>query len=117
MKPITLALAIAGSLISGLHSAPIPLNLPRPDGQPGNPAKPVKVYILAGQSNMVGMGDISGAGPAYPSIYLSSDPSIIQGRLQVGLERHPRPADPWCLSIERCFGASRCRGGHPQGCL
>lgn len=67
-----------------LHAATIPLNLPRPDGQPGNPKKPVKVYILAGQSNMVGMGDISGAHPLYPSVFLSADPAIIPGAMPIG---------------------------------
>jgi len=32
--------------------------LPRPDGKPADMTKPVKVFILMGQSNMVGMGDI-----------------------------------------------------------
>ena len=36
----------------------IPAQLPDPDGGPGDATKPVKVYILAGQSNMVGMGEI-----------------------------------------------------------
>ena len=35
-------------------AGPVPENLPRPDGKPGDATKPVKVYILAGQSNMVG---------------------------------------------------------------
>jgi alpha-galactosidase len=67
-----------------LLAATIPLNLPRPDGQPGNPKKPVKVYILAGQSNMVGMGDISGAKARYPTVYLSADPALIPGVIPVG---------------------------------
>lgn len=69
--------------------AAVPLDLPRPDRAPGNPAKPVKVYILAGQSNMVGMGDVKGATPLYPSVYLSADPAIIPGVMPVGSERHP----------------------------
>ena len=32
--------------------------LPRPDDKPGAVGKPVKVFILMGQSNMVGMGDL-----------------------------------------------------------
>ncbi len=87
MKQVILTVAIVGSLLSGLHSEAIPLHLPRPDGQPGNPAKPVKVYILAGQSNMVGMGDITGASPAYPSVYLSADPAIIAGEMPIGTSR------------------------------
>ncbi len=32
--------------------------LPRPDDKPGAAGKPIKVFILMGQSNMVGMGDL-----------------------------------------------------------
>ena len=32
--------------------------LPRPDGKAADTNKPVKVFILLGQSNMVGMGDV-----------------------------------------------------------
>ena len=32
--------------------------LPQPDDKPGAAGKPIKVFILMGQSNMVGMGDI-----------------------------------------------------------
>jgi alpha-galactosidase len=35
-----------------------PRNLPRPDDKPGATDKPIKVFILMGQSNMVGMGDV-----------------------------------------------------------
>jgi len=44
-----------------VQSADVPAMIPAPDGKPGDAAKPVKVYILAGQSNMVGMGDLRGA--------------------------------------------------------
>jgi len=37
--------------------------LPDPDGSTGATDKPVKVYILSGQSNMVGMGNIGGSAP------------------------------------------------------
>jgi alpha-galactosidase len=62
----------------------IPLQLPRPDGKPGDATRPVKVYILAGQSNMVGMGDITGARPPWPSVLLSADPAIIPGMMPIG---------------------------------
>jgi alpha-galactosidase len=39
----------------------------------------VKVYILAGQSNMVGMGDLAGARPQYGRVFYSADPAIIPG--------------------------------------
>lgn len=35
-------------------------DLPRPDGKPADMSKPVQVFILMGQSNMVGMGKIAG---------------------------------------------------------
>ena len=59
----------------------------------------VQVYILAGQSNMVGFGYLQGAQPVYPSIYLSADPNIKVGRMPVGnsaLLRHGifQNADP-----------------------
>jgi len=41
----------------------IPYPLPDPDSTPPDATKPVKVYILSGQSNMVGMGNISGTNP------------------------------------------------------
>ncbi len=58
-----------------------------PDGKSGDLSKPVKVYVLAGQSNMVGMGNIRGALPPYPSIFLSSDPAIIPGVMHAGSRR------------------------------
>lgn len=36
--------------------------LPRPDGKPADQTKKVKVFILMGQSNMVGMGDLEPEG-------------------------------------------------------
>lgn len=36
---------------------------------------------------MVGMGDLKGARPEFPSIYLSADPAIIEGRLHAGTNR------------------------------
>lgn len=41
----------------------IPYPLPDPDESIGSTDKPVKVYILAGQSNMVGYGMVPGTGP------------------------------------------------------
>jgi len=62
----------------------IPLEVPRYDGRPGDPAKPVQVYILAGQSNMVGFGHIANSRPFYPSVFLSADPAIIRGAMPIG---------------------------------
>ena len=80
------ALALTAIAVHGAATE-IPLQLPRPDGKPGNPATPVKVYILAGQSNMVGMGDLAGARPYYPSVFLSADPGVLPGVMPVGQGR------------------------------
>lgn len=78
------ALAVAGLALQAAASNEIPAMLPRPDGKPGDASKPVKVYILAGQSNMVGMGDISGARPIYPSVFVSADPAVVPGAMPIG---------------------------------
>ena len=41
--------------------ADTPKPLPDPDGRPANMAKPVQVFILLGQSNMLGFGQIGAA--------------------------------------------------------
>ncbi len=71
-------------LLAAQAASPVPAQLPRPDGKPGDAKKPVKVYILSGQSNMVGFGTVSGANPVYPGIYLSPDPSVMPCRMPVG---------------------------------
>lgn len=76
------AIAILVFGVSGF-AADVPAVLPRPDGSPPTDGK-VKVYILAGQSNMVGFGYLRGSQPVYPSIYLSADPNIKVGRMPVG---------------------------------
>jgi hypothetical protein len=61
----------------------IPVQLPAPGGKPGDATKPVKVYILAGQSNMVGMGDIGGARNLYTGVYLAADPAAPTGPMTI----------------------------------
>jgi autotransporter-associated beta strand protein len=41
----------------------IPYPLPAYDGSSGTTDKPVKVYIMSGQSNMLGYGQVTGTGP------------------------------------------------------
>jgi alpha-galactosidase len=53
----------------------IPVDLPPPDAKPAASDKPVKVYILSGQSNMVGFGAVKPAPPQYARIFLSADPA------------------------------------------
>lgn len=62
----------------------IPAVLPQSDKTPPAKDKPVKVYIMSGQSNMVGFGRVSGSGPVYPSVYLSADPTVLPAPMPVG---------------------------------
>ena len=88
MNPYRMIRLFLFSLASALlflptRAAEVPFPLPDPDGKPGDATKPVKVYILAGQSNMVGMGNLSGAKNVYDGVFLSSDPGVPDGSLQV----------------------------------
>lgn len=71
-------------LLAAQAANPVPAQLPHPNDQPPAKNKPVKVYILSGQSNMFGFGALKGANPVYPSIYLSADPSVMPCRMPVG---------------------------------
>lgn len=85
MKPVNLLLAFVLLILFALpcRAADIPAQLPDPDGEPGDATKPVKVYILAGQSNMVGMGDLRGAKNMYDGVFLSSDPNVPAGPMPI----------------------------------
>lgn len=79
---ILLAMILTGFACSGM-AGDVPAQLPDPDGKPGDATKPVKVYILAGQSNMVGMGNLSGARCRYSGIYLTADPAAPEGPMYI----------------------------------
>ncbi|MEX2215682.1 MAG: sialate O-acetylesterase [Phycisphaeraceae bacterium] len=59
---ITTVLILAVTMIASLALSPRTTvaadQLPRPDGKPADMSKPVQVYILLGQSNMVGAGKV-----------------------------------------------------------
>jgi len=76
-----LPLAVAAMSLLGLSSgfAQVPVQLPDPDNKPPAADKPVKVYILSGQSNMVGMGDINGRFSRWGKQFLDSVVSIYPG--------------------------------------
>lgn len=80
---LTLISAAVAALVLPVVAKPVPAQLPDPDGKAGDASKPVKVYILAGQSNMVGMGNLAGAKNVYDGVYLSSDPAVPAGPLQI----------------------------------
>jgi hypothetical protein len=59
-----------------------PLPLPDPDGSTGATDKPVKVYIMSGQSNMVGIGYIDGTEPGSMETITMRDnkfPNMVEG--------------------------------------
>jgi len=57
---LTLAALVMAALVLPVVAAEVPEQLPRPDGKPADMSKPVQVYILLGQSNMVGAGKVAG---------------------------------------------------------
>lgn len=57
---LTLGAVLLALLVLPAMATDIPNPLPDPDGKPANMSKPVQVYILMGQSNMLGYGTIAG---------------------------------------------------------
>lgn len=80
-------------LAVGASAGMVPSELPDPDGKPGDAGKPVKVYVLAGQSNMVGFGYLGGAKPSYQAIFLTADPDAPLGPFGVYRGGNYRIAD------------------------
>lgn len=56
VAPVCAGVVVA--VFAALGAAEPPREALRPDDKPGAAGKPIKVFILMGQSNMVGMGDI-----------------------------------------------------------
>ena len=48
--------SIFGKKKNGQAVKEVPAQLPKPDGKPAEMTKPVKIFILLGQSNMLGFG-------------------------------------------------------------
>lgn len=67
IRPILFALgvfALLGTPVLPIPaSAESPVQLPDPDGKEADMSKPVQVFILMGQSNMLGMGKVAGDKP------------------------------------------------------
>ncbi len=65
LKPVAALCGLSLLLAPCLRAA----DLPAPDGKPADMSKPVKVFIMMGQSNMVGMGHIAaGKGEALEKV-------------------------------------------------
>jgi hypothetical protein len=58
-KPIAALCGLTLFVTSSLRAA----DLPDPDGKPADMSKPVKVFLIMGQSNAVGLGSITGDKP------------------------------------------------------
>jgi hypothetical protein len=59
-NPFALVALTLTGLVVTVAAKDVPAELPKPDGTPADMTKPVQVYILLGQSNMVGAGKITG---------------------------------------------------------
>jgi len=79
-RRILLVAVVLAVLAPPAAAATVPNPLPDPDAKPPNTTKPVKVYILCGQSNMVGMGDISGGGSRWGDQFLDPVVSVYPGK-------------------------------------
>jgi hypothetical protein len=55
-----LSLSLICSTVAPISSAQDAKPIPKPDGKPADMSKPVQVFILLGQSNMVGAGKVKG---------------------------------------------------------
>jgi len=76
---LVLAVVAMAILVLPAAAREIPAQLPDPDTKPPVNNKPVKVYILSGQSNMVGIGQISGGSSRWGKQFLDPVVSIYPG--------------------------------------
>ena len=76
---LLLVIIVATLFVLPAAAKEIPAQLPDPDTKPPVTNKPVKVYILSGQSNMVGMGDIRGGSSRWGKQFLDPVVSIYPG--------------------------------------
>ncbi len=90
MKLLVALVATLSFSTSPVSAQVLPVRLPEPDGERGSTARPVKVYVLAGQSNMVGMGMVSGARCRYTGVYLTPDAAAPRGPVYIGGWRRVR---------------------------
>lgn len=64
--PLIAAMAFGCAHLTAEESVVVNRDLPRSDGKPADMTKPVKVFIMLGQSNMVGLGLIAPRGTKHP---------------------------------------------------
>lgn len=76
---LLLAATVMTLVVPPVAAKEIPAQLPDPDNKPPATDKPVKVYIMSGQSNMVGMGDIRGGTVRWGKQFIDPVVSIYPG--------------------------------------
>ncbi|MFT5129273.1 MAG: hypothetical protein ACI8W8_002895, partial [Rhodothermales bacterium] len=79
MRPPLFLIVLAIAVFTQISIAKeIPAQLPNPETTAPATNKPVKVYILSGQSNMVGIGQVSGGGTRWSGI-TDAEVSVYKG--------------------------------------
>ena len=73
------ALMLCGRLADIADAKEVPVSLPAPDGKIGTADTPIKVYILSGQSNMVGIGQVNGGGTRWGKEFTEPELSVYEG--------------------------------------
>ena len=101
----TIALAALGmSSFATASAAETPI--PKPDGKPADMSKPVQVFILMGQSNMVGMGALSGGSVRWGKEFIEPVVSVYPGA-------YDPKADYDALKPEKTLALQSFGGGEP----
>ena len=74
---------LGAMLCCGLYGSAVTAEVPRqhtrPDGKPADMTKPVQVFILLGQSNMVGAGKFSGGSTRWGKEFMTPIVSVYRG--------------------------------------
>jgi len=96
-----------------VQASVLPVDLPAPDpDDKGRSDQPVKVYILSGQSNMLGFARVEGAEPSYTHVFLSGDPSVDQTK-QFAIIKQKVAMAP--VGIYQSGDKDAARGGRVKG--
>lgn len=97
------AVAVIAAL-GAVQAHDVPKTLPPPDDKPGAAGKPIRVFILMGQSNMVGMGDIGPETAKGTLLYLTKTE-----------KKYPflGNGDPWTVRKDVYYYDARVKKGAP----
>ncbi len=101
----TLTLAAIAVFTLNSQAADVPA-IPKPDGKPADMSKPVQVFILMGQSNMVGMGRLSGASVRWGKEFIEAVVSVYPGA-------YDPKADYDAMKPEKTLTLASFGGGEP----